>query len=603
MHPHRAHRHPGLAIVTMLILFVALGLAGTARADAPPGCGQLELRWGDRTVVVPAVRTDIDLEVTGPLIRAVVRQDFTNPAPEVVSARYLFPLPPGAAVAAMELRVGERRIVSVVKEKEAARADYEQARREGRKAALVSAALGNLFATEVANLAPGETVSVRLEYLDTADYADGWFSLACPLTFTPRFFPEVGGDGPGGVGEGADDPAALVRRAPFVRADDPAFPQATVDVALTPGLDLAEVVCPSHATTVRHEGGSWLVAPTAATLPADRDFVLRWRPVADALARPLLFSEDTPDGLFALLMVVPGDPGADAVRPPTDTVFVIDVSGSMGGPSIDQARRALATAIDALRDGDRFTILAFDDRTETWAGELQPVETATRQAARTWVRYLEARGGTRMHPALLRARLLCGDGPRPGRARQIILLTDAAVGNEDQLLRETVAGMKDVRLHVVGIGPAPNRSLVRRLAGEGGGLTLFVAGGRDDPARLTAFLARVGQPQWVDPRLDWQGAPEVEGYPDRLPAPVPGQLVLWSGRFPAGTDLAGTLVASGPAGDLALHLDAVAATPGAGLATRGRSCGSTTSSPPSTPAAIGRRCGRPSSRPASPTDW
>ncbi|MEZ4387968.1 MAG: VIT domain-containing protein [Candidatus Krumholzibacteriia bacterium] len=565
IHHVRRRIHRAITLVPLIPLLL---LAAPARAtDAGlPGGGELELQWSGGSLAVPAVRTDVDLVVTGPLLRAVVRQEFRNPAAEAATARYVFPLPAGAAVMAMELLVGERRIVSVVKEKAEARAVFEQARREGRQAALVSSVRRDVFVTEVANVGPGETVTVRLEYQDVADFTDGWFSLVYPLTFTPRYFPTVASDA--AVDTVATPADEVLRSAPFVAPGDPSFPRATIAVHLEPGLALADVVCTSHAVLADRDGDTWLVTPVAGSVPADRDFRLRWRPVQSPLARPLLFREDGPDGVYALLMVVPGDLAPAVPRPATDTVFVLDRSGSMGGPSIAQARDALVTAIGEQGPDDRFTVLAFDNQVEVWSGRLEAAGPAARQSARSWVRRIDARGGTELHPALLRARLLCGDAPAPGRARQIVLLTDAAVGNEDQLLRETVAALGDVRLHVVGIGAAPNRHLVRRLAGEGGGLPLFIADHEGDQVRLAAYLARIGRPQWADPRLVWQGAPEVEGYPGRLPSPVPGQLVLWSGRFPAGIELDGELHAQVAGQAVSLALGAVTAVPGAGLATR-----------------------------------
>ncbi len=577
MHPRTRTNDHGAGILILIWLLTVLGLAVAnahagialpvpAEPDPGPGTGELELLCSTGRIALPAVHTDVDLHVTGPLIRAIVRQKFINPADEVVSARYVFPLPPGAAVAAMELQVGERRIVSIVKEKEAARAVYEQARKEGRKAALVSSARRDLFVTEVANIGPGEQVSVRLEYLEQAGYEEGWFTLAHPLTFTPRFFPPAASDT--NSVRPPDETDRTIARAPFAAPGDSDYPRARITVSLTPGLELADIRCPSHEADLEQEGDTWWIAPVGGDIPADRDFLLRWRPADDPLARPLLFTETAGDATYALLMVVPGDPDPRAEPLPTDTVFVIDVSGSMGGESIEQAKRALLASIDKLRVGDRFALLAFDDRLYPWTRGLEDVTPRTLIDARRWVRGRQAQGGTMMNPALMRARLMAGDEIQSKRARQIILLTDASVGNEDQLLREAVAAMGDVRLHVVGIGSAPNRHLVRRLAGEGGGESFFVAGGTEDLERLSGFLARIGRPQWVDPELNWLGTGKVEGYPSRLPAPTPGTLVLWSGRLSAGAELRGVLRAEGAAGDLRLPLEPIAAPAGSGLATR-----------------------------------
>lgn len=554
----RSHFRPSAPVTSILIWTVAL-LMTAADAGAGPGCGMLTVRHAGREFRVPAQSTDIALEVAGPLIKAVVRQEFTNPTDQVIAAVYVFPLPELAAVDAMELVVGEQRIVSMVQEKSQARRTYARARASGHRAALVEHQRPNLFTTEVANIGPGEKVTVRLVYLDQATYEDGWFGLVVPLTFTPRFFPGRGSQ----EGRQVSAPSSAVADAqrlspPFGRADQPDFPQASLDVRLNPGLELSDLASPSHEVEVERQGATWSARPRTASVPADRDFRLRWRPEATPLARPALFVEDRPEGRYALLMIVPGagDASVPAAEyspgPPTETVFVVDISGSMDGPSLRQAQRALLTALGELAPGDRFNILAFSDRTRSWQEDSQEVTPNHLDDARRWVRGLRAHGGTQMHPALLQAQMAFLGAGAADRARRIVLLTDAAVANEDQLLRETVARLGDVRLHVVGIGMAPNRFLVRRLAGQGGGLSLFVSGDGDDGARLTAFLARLARPQLVDPRLEWARDVQPEGYPARLTPPFAGELVLWSGRFPVGTDLDGFLKARWRGRDLAL---------------------------------------------------
>ena len=384
---HAAARTQSRGGPILLLIWLAtvlfLVIAHSAEAQAPDAdadanaeyrFGQLELIYTQGEVPLPPVRTDVELQITGPLIRTIVRQEFSNPTDEVVSARYLYPLPERAAVAAMELQVGERRIVSVVKEKEAARKVYEQARKEGRKAALVSESRRNLFTTKVANIAPGETVHVQLEYLDQVGYEDGWFEFVHPLTFTPRYFPPAG----------ETDPVdAQVRDAAFVRPGDAAFPTARIEVELSPGLELAEIRCPSHEIHKQQTNLQWEIRPDAVEIPADRDFILRWRPTRDPLARPLLFVERTDEASYALLMVVPGDPDPGVPRPAADTVFVLDISGSMGGPSIEQAKSALIAALGQLRAGDRFTVMAFDDRRYVWSEELESVSSGSRESVRS----------------------------------------------------------------------------------------------------------------------------------------------------------------------------------------------------------------------------
>src|SRR5206468_10189306 len=110
-------------IVRLLPLLVALLLrGGTAAAQetplplagAPdPGTGELFMETATGLVPLPALDMKVDLQVTGPLVQGTVRQTFRNSTLEVIDAVYLFPLPEGAAVDSLDLRIGDREIHSV----------------------------------------------------------------------------------------------------------------------------------------------------------------------------------------------------------------------------------------------------------------------------------------------------------------------------------------------------------------------------------------------------------------------------------------------------------------------------------------------------------
>ncbi len=529
------------------------------------GCGELLWRRDGGYVPLPAVSTDVVLEVNGPLIAGTVSQLFTNPTEQVIEAVYVFPLPETAAVHAMEIIVGERRIVSVVQEKAQARRTYETARASGRRAALVEQARPNLFTTKVANICPGDRVVVELRYLDQADWVDGAFGLAFPLTFTPRYVP------PTMLRTEAGAASAAAVSTPFVGEGDRRFPTATVRVELNAGVALDEVVSASHDLDLDRDGERWLAAPADGTIPADRDFLLGWRPSASGAPEAALFVEDRPDGRYALLMLVPTPRVLPPRQPeiiPTETLFLVDVSGSMKGQSIIQARTALLRALDRLGPRDRFNIMSFSDSSRLYRRAFQSADPIVIAEARAWVKRLDANGGTEMHPALLRA-MTCflhadaGDG----YSRRIVLITDAAIGHEAQLLREATADLGALRLHVVGIGGAPNRYLVRRLAEYGGGLSAFVNSVRGAENGIDRFLERIARPLLAEPRLVWPVGAPLEAYPSRLPEPYAGELVLWSGRFPPGAYLRGEFRAV-LAGEEMVHTLDSAVTDSDGVAVR-----------------------------------
>jgi Ca-activated chloride channel family protein len=487
-------------------------------------------------IPLPVVEIGVELDVAGVMLRGTVTQTFANPTPDVIEAVYVFPLPDRAAVDAMEIRIGNRRLVAVVKEKEEAKATYEQARQEGRKAGLLDQRRPNLFTASVANINPGETVAVRLEYVEEISWQDSAFSLVFPLTWTPRYRPvPPAGDGAGTRPVPVDDSSD----APFTSAAGPLAPQATIAVRIEAGLPLLLIESPSHRVKVEQEGEAWRVTPRGGPVVADRDFVLRWKIRQGPGPEGALFVEEREGGRYALLMLAPPDDGgAPGGAPggglPTETLFIVDVSGSMAGPSIEQARQALLLALDRLRPGDTFNVMKFSD---TWAlfheGFVSP-RGADLEAAKAWVRSLAPENGTEILPALAQGLRMMAEGD-PFPVQRIVMITDGAVSNEEDVLREVAARLGRARLNVVGIGAAPNRYFMRKVAQLGRGGCEFIGSVSEVGGRLDAFLARIDRPVLTELELAWDGAPPLETYPERLPDLHAGEPLVVSLRLdPAG---------------------------------------------------------------------
>src|SRR6185295_2792784 len=122
-------------------------------------------------------------------IRARITQVFHNPTDAWVEAVYVYPLPEGGAVDTMKMVIGDRIVVANIKERQQARVVYEQAKANGQKAALVEQERPNIFTNSVANLGPGETVVVQIEYQGPVHQSGDVFSLRVPLVVAPRYNP------------------------------------------------------------------------------------------------------------------------------------------------------------------------------------------------------------------------------------------------------------------------------------------------------------------------------------------------------------------------------------------------------------------------------
>ena len=132
---------------------------------------------------------DVDLTVSGPTVRARVTQIFRNPTKDWVEAVYVYPLPSGGAVDTLKMVIGDRVVVGDVKERQQAKIIYEQAKQNGQKAALTEQERPNIFTNSVANIGPGETVLVQIEYQEPVRQSGDQFSLRVPLVVAPRYHP------------------------------------------------------------------------------------------------------------------------------------------------------------------------------------------------------------------------------------------------------------------------------------------------------------------------------------------------------------------------------------------------------------------------------
>ena len=506
--------------------------AGLAAADAHGGALRLSAAGDAQAVAAPLVATDVRIDVAGIVVRTTVTQRFVNPTSAWREGVYLFPLPDKAAVDHMRVETNGRMIEGQVRERAAARRAYEQAKSEGRQSGLVEQERPNLFTTSVAQLPPDAEVVVTIEFQETLRYDGGTFRLRFPLAVTPRYVPgalvaspEIAGD----VDPLATDavPDADRVAAPFAIPGDGQVAPVTLAVAIDAGFPLAVVESTSHAIDVgRLPDGRTLVELADGVVPADRDLELAWKPAVGAEPGAAVFTEQSNGRTHALVMVLP--PSVEAAGPalPREATFIVDTSGSMSGVSIVQAKEATAFALSRLKPGDRFNVIEFNSRTRTLFAAPMPVDPRTIAAAQTFVANLRAEGGTEMKPALTAA--LAPDA-LPGYARQVVFLTDGAVGNEHELLKLIRAKLGDRRLHTIAIGPAPNAWFIRKAAQFGRGTSTFIGDVSDVRERMTALFEKLERPVLADLSITWPVGAEV--YPRELPDLYSGEPIVVAASF------------------------------------------------------------------------
>jgi Ca-activated chloride channel family protein len=494
---------------------------------------------GEPWAQAPTLSTDVTFRVAGVIARATVKQRFRNTTTDWVEGVYVFPMPEKAAVDHLLMRVGERTIEGRIREREQAKAEYQQAKEEGKKASLVEQERPNVFTTSVANLGPGEELSVEIEFQQTLDFDEGEVRLRFPLVVGPRYIPgEPTSEDPAGLGWSLD--TLLVPDAS--RITPPVMPPAAgplnpvaIQVELDAGFPIESLVSRYHpVVSEKKEEGRYEVRLRDELVPADRDFELSWTPRPGTMPRGALFREERDGATYALVTLFPPvGPEVEAVRLPREVVFVIDTSGSMEGHSIEQARKALALAIDRLRAAERFNVIQFNSYTETLWKEVREATPENRAAARRWVERLVARGGTEMAGAL-EAALVGSDDP--GLVRQVVFLTDAGVGNEEQLFGIIRERLGDTRLFTVGIGSAPNGHFMTRAAEFGHGTFTSIGDVREVEEKMSRLFQVLESPVLTGIEIAWPQGAAVEAWPSRIPDLYLGEPVVVSARLSGPVD-------------------------------------------------------------------
>jgi Ca-activated chloride channel homolog len=487
-----------------------------------------------RYVEAPLVAADVKMDIAGPVIRTRLTQRFTNPTDKWVEGVYAFPLPEDAAVDTLKIVIGDRFIEGDIKERKEAKQIFEEAARNGQRAGLVEEERPNLFTSSLANIGPHETVAVQIEFEGKAQLDNGVWSTRFPLVIGPRYIPKperpalvADASGRVGIGNPRVPDAATITPPVLHPALEPSGPEGlrlpvSFDISLEAGIPIASITSQTHGLTIdKPDADTAHITLTDKEVPADRDFVLSWKPEPVTMPKASLFREERDGEQYVLAVVNPPAIKVEGQRRDRETIFVIDNSGSMSGASMDQAKQGLLLALDRLAPTDEFNIIRFDDTMDVLFTAAVPANQQNLGRAKRFVSSLQANGGTEMLPAL-KAALIDNDRENTSQVRQVVFMTDGAIGNEDELFKAIHDGLGRSRLFTVGIGSAPNAYFMTTAARQGRGAFTFM----DDTSKVAEQSAKLFS-ALENPVMTDLSASLPSAASDVYPSPLPD---LYSGE-------------------------------------------------------------------------
>lgn len=519
--------------------------------------GQMLLKPIEGGQFTPALTQDstVHIKVSGMVAHVSVSQRFKNQSTQWVEGNYVFPLPDKAAVNRMRMVIGERIIEGEIKEKSEAKKIYHEAKAIGKKATLVTQQRPNMFTSKVANIGPNEIITVQLEYIETIAYDQGEFNLRFPMTITPRYIPgmplqdqDAENSGPlvsgaSGWAVNTDQVPGANEITPFINPNLPTPQQLinpiTITAELDMGMPLQAVESAYHNIVLARKDNRYQLRLAAGQVSMTQDFSLTWRPQPGDAPRAAVFSEQIDGENYALLMMVPPNKSTSEKALPKEAIYIIDTSGSMDGVSIKQARQSLLYALDQLNPQDRFNVISFSSDTHMLYNSAVSASTKNIDYARRYVNGLNSGGGTEMLPALKAA---LRDEAEQGFVRQVMFITDGAVGNETALFEEIHRQLGNSRLFTVGIGSAPNSHFMRKAAQFGRGSFTHIGKVSELQEKMTALFRKLDSPVVTDIQINWPNGAKVESYPNRIPDLYKGEPLLVAVKV---SDLNGAISLSG----------------------------------------------------------
>jgi Ca-activated chloride channel homolog len=512
---------------------------GTAVGPAPT----LQENWAClRTTSgepVPLLGVALGGEVFGAHARLVLRQRYRNQESSPIEAVYTFPIPSDATLVGFAMECEGRRIEAEVKEREEAFQTYDDAISKGHGAALLEQERPNVFTASVGNLLPDEETVVEVTFLQKLTADEGALRLMIPTLVAPRYIP--GSPAGDRTGHGASPPTTAVPDADRITPKIGAVRYGlAMDLVFDLGRDVT-IESPSHRIETIDEGAMRRrVTFTSPTVALDRDIVLIADGAPGVTAGVVCDKPAGEEGTFALT-IVPDLFEAKRRSKGRAVVFLVDVSGSMGGESITQAKLAMRLCLRHLSEGDQFDILPFSTGFSHFSdavgsarhgGEkhLVPFTQSTLKAADDFVGALQANGGTEiLSPLLAASKLLSG----VKRDRIIVLLTDGQVGNEAQILTEMGKEPPGTRVYTFGIGTNVSDWLLRELARRTKGAVELIHPGERIDEKVTAQFAKATAARVDGLSLKWVGADAGEVAPSEPPALVDGEPWSVYGRYEA----------------------------------------------------------------------
>ena len=533
-----------LGKITLTILIAALGLlvAKTVLAQPEKGADKTLSPYffvqsdDPETDRLPLKSTSIKVNISGVIADVIVTQVYKNEGKKPIEAIYVFPASTRAAVYGMKMTIGERIITAKIREREAARREYEQAKQQGKSASLLEQRRPNVFQMNVANILPEDVIKVELKYTELLIPVDAVYEFVYPTVVGPRYVDQPS--------ENTGTSESWTSN-PYLHEGEPAQYTFDMEMDIAAGIPIKDIICETHKVDITYQGSNFasMKLDSSEQYGGNRDFILKYRLSGQKIETGLLLFKGKKENFF-LLTLQPPKLVRDNEIPPREYMFIVDVSGSMNGFPLNISKKLLKDLIGNLRPSDRFNVLLFAGGSTVMSKQSLP---ATRQNINHAINVIERQrggGGTRLLPALQKALSFQGT---EGYSRSIVIVTDGYVSVEKEAFDLIRNNLGNANMFAFGIGSSVNRHLIEGMARVGMGEPFIITKPDEAQQKAAKFRKLIQSPVLTGITVDFGKFKTYDIEPPSIPDIMAQRPVIifgkWRGRP------RGNIFVKGTAGD------------------------------------------------------
>ena len=477
---------------------------------------------------LPLKSTSAEVNIVGVIADVTINQVYTNEGKNALEAVYTFPASSNAAVYAMEMTIGERKIVAVVKEKNQARQEYEQAKSEGKRTSLLEQQRPNVFQMNVANILPGDEIKVSLKYTEMLIPEGGTYSFIYPTVVGPRYSNQSASSA------SVND---LFVQSPYQKKGEEPLYNFDIHVNISAGMPIQNIVSPTHKISVTYPETSMasVQLDKSETKGGNRDFVVNYQLSGDKIASGLMLYEHGDENFF-LMMVQPPKRTVKEEIPPREYIFIVDVSGSMCGFPLTVSKKLLRNLVVNLRSEDMFNVLVFAGSSGWLSEESLPANSVNVEKAIQFFDSHQGGGGTELLPALEKA--LSFPRKSDNLSRSFVIITDGYVSVEKEAFDLVQKNRDNANTFVFGIGSSVNRYIIDGMAHAGLGEPFIVLNEQEAGDKAEKFRQYINNPVLTQIRKTFSNFDAYDVEPVSIPDVFAERPVILYGKYhgePRGT--------------------------------------------------------------------